>query len=1567
MNKDRLKIVGQVFAIVVALSMIISAGAFLTFSTTITAASQGDTVESSPFGTMIRLRTNTFDPLKAVPELPTILSTPAYPTWVEAPYIIQAEEPITEPWKSELNKAGVEIISYIPDNALLVRMDEATKAVAEALPGIRWSGNLEPAYKISPELNDMVGTISIDIMLFTEASNNDIVQLITKLAGGKIIALTNTEASKLVRAEIDSSWLTLLASQSEVKWISEFTQPKPMNDSTVPLLQSGGGLRPVHSQGIEGLDEIITVSDSGLNTGHPNFQASIYTSSGNQPKVLANYIPPTSPANMGDYGSYHGTHTSGTTSGDGPTYGTWQASTYDGHAFMDQLVMQDIGDSSQPDYVFPPSDYYNYLFGDSEAYGSKFHSNSWGGGSTYGDDSVQIDKYIWDSQDYTICFAAGNDGTSEPPGRQAEAKNEITVGGTSNDGGSMYGSSTRGPCDDGRLFPDVLAPAVSVTSCTSGTGYVGMSGTSMACPAGAGCAALVREYYRTGWYPTGTQIGANGWNPSAALIKATLVNGAVDIGTANIPNNNEGWGRIHLDNALFFAGDARENMVIDQTEGMVTGGFFEYHFGVTDASQPFRATLVWTDFPGDPIAAKMLVNDLDLTVVAPGGTTYRGNVFSGGQSTTGGTYDSLNVIECVYRNSPSTGVYTVRIDAPTVAMGPQNFALVVTANHDDGYGRVTMDRPVYNEADTINLRVEDLNTIGVTVDVVVTGSISGDQETVSLTRTAVNSGVYLGTLDTDIGLTNVEDGFLQVYHGETITATYTDGDPPHSDTATALIDIAKPVITNVRAENILGTSAIIKWDTNENADSVVHYREFGQPTFSTESDLSLAVDHAVPLLGLLENTKYEYYVESTDWLGRTAMDDRNGMYYTFRTTSALTGGALILYVDDDDGTPSNTGDPFEVDWWNNFDLYGWTYSTWDIDALQASPTYTDLNQAPMIIWSCADGYPVIGTDDRNALEPYLDQALTGGGTVPMCWIVGQDTGWDMCDGSGTDQDPTWYNNYLCADYRQDSCNEPNSEDGGEGTESSSRGQTGTVQVLDVGHALNIYGYDNIDLEEDAFDPGGGRFWPDDINTATSGLTGETSQIVMDYNVHDSTTSGNPGNAAIVCQEAGGAAGAARIVYNAFSHEMIASTNNGGNDWNPPSTDTERSGMCDQTIQWLLGGNHPTIDLTNPTGGELFTGNSITVTWTVSGAASIDLYYSPNSGQEYIPLATGLAGSTISYPWDITGYEDADTYRVKVVALGSAIYATLTDFSESLDFEIDHGVDTLPPITIPGSVQTSVNPITAGTMITLTATIDDSQMGKSVITDAEWCLAQLGDGPTWPSGNAMNPADGTFNTMTEDVTVDIDTTGWLGGWYELWVRGRDAAGNWASSEKTDVFVIGGAGFPYDIPIGGTGWQFISFPYVMSGDVITVFDDTNGDGGTTWTMIQYYDGSDPTDHWKTYYTAVPTLSDMPTVDQNKGVWIYITANGGDGVLTTGTLGDYSGAAVVVPLEIGWNLVGYPTATPRQAQNTLPGGVTKLAVYNGAMTYNIEEVALTTTMSEGNAYWVYSTDGADWTCNT
>ena len=211
----------------------------------------------------------------------------------------------------------------------------------------------------------------------------------------------------------------------------------------------------------------------------------------------------------------------------------------------------------------------------------------------------------------------------------------------------------------------------------------------MACPAATAATALIRQYFVDGFYPTGVANPADSLVPTGALLKAVLVNTCQDMTgvAATIPNNTEGWGRIVLDESLHFSGDSGRLWVADvrRANGLVTGTQREFTVDVVSAARPLEVTLAFTDFAGTVNAASAPVNDLSLVVIAPGGTQYRGNVFTSGWSTTGGSADLINNVERVAIQVPAAGTWTFRVVGTTVPQGPCGYGLCATGALAGGF------------------------------------------------------------------------------------------------------------------------------------------------------------------------------------------------------------------------------------------------------------------------------------------------------------------------------------------------------------------------------------------------------------------------------------------------------------------------------------------------------------------------------------------------------------------------------------------------------------------------------------------------------------------------------------------------------------------------------------------------------------------------------------------------------------------------------------------------------------------------------------------------------------------
>jgi subtilisin-like proprotein convertase family protein len=405
----------------------------------------------------------------------------------------------------------------------------------------------------------------------------------------------------------------------------------------------------------------------------------------------------------------------------------------------------------------------NYANLQSQAYhdGARISNNSWGANTAgaYDSDAQSYDALVRDAQpsgstfpvagnqEMVIVFAAGNAGSgAQTVGSPGTAKNVIVVGAAENvrsmstaNGGNnssgndgcttpdtdannandIVGFSSRGPCTDGRVKPDIAAPGSHITggapqtspppsntgtgtalACFTGEGvcalpgggtsgsasnffpvgqrfYTESSGTSHSTPCVAGACALIRQYFiNNGLTP-----------PSPAMTKAFLMNSAryMTGASANdtLPSNNQGMGELNLGTAF----DSVTRFMRDEVSSdlVTNSGATRTFLGmIADPSKPFHVTLAWTDAPG-PTSGSAYKNDLDLTVTV-GGNTYRGNVFSGANSVTGGTADPRNNAESVFLPAGMSGPFTVTVTAaninsdgvPNNAVAlDQDFALVV--------------------------------------------------------------------------------------------------------------------------------------------------------------------------------------------------------------------------------------------------------------------------------------------------------------------------------------------------------------------------------------------------------------------------------------------------------------------------------------------------------------------------------------------------------------------------------------------------------------------------------------------------------------------------------------------------------------------------------------------------------------------------------------------------------------------------------------------------------------------------------------------------------------------------
>jgi hypothetical protein len=186
-------------------------------------------------GLQIRLKADTFDPLKEQPDIPDHLRL----TQPNNYYLIQCTGPIQPGWVNTLQDMGVVIEGYIPDYAYIAHIDDETRSEVEQLPFIRWTGSFHPAYKLDSYMEKKGGDIVLNVLVFKGkgggenlyAARDELIAL-----GGEIRYEGRWDIGEyLLEVKIDASKVQDVVSIPEVMWIDEWTPPQPCMDNVREL------------------------------------------------------------------------------------------------------------------------------------------------------------------------------------------------------------------------------------------------------------------------------------------------------------------------------------------------------------------------------------------------------------------------------------------------------------------------------------------------------------------------------------------------------------------------------------------------------------------------------------------------------------------------------------------------------------------------------------------------------------------------------------------------------------------------------------------------------------------------------------------------------------------------------------------------------------------------------------------------------------------------------------------------------------------------------------------------------------------------------------------------------------------------------------------------------------------------------------------------------------------------------------------------------------------------------------------------------------------------------------
>lgn len=310
----------------------------------------------------------------------------------------------------------------------------------------------------------------------------------------------------------------------------------------------------------------------------------------------------------------------------------------------------------------------------------------------------------------------GDDGFDCIPDR-GTAKNVLTVGAvlevadyTGPHNVVMSSFSGWGPCDDGRIKPDIVAKGVGVFSAGSNhdSHYSTKNGTSMSTPNAAGTMALLQQHYQN--LNDGTPM-------RASTLKGLVIHTADEAGSSPGPDYIFGWGLMNAERAADLITENTEGQIVIDEIALENGSVYEREVNVVGGN-PLRVTISWTDPAGNVMSPVLndrtpsLVNDLDLRLVDESGFVYFPYSLDPDEPDAPATNTEKNYVdnvEMVYVDNAEAGIYTIVVDHDGVMASSQVFSIIISGIDDyddipfcpagliypeDGANEVYLNKPI---------------------------------------------------------------------------------------------------------------------------------------------------------------------------------------------------------------------------------------------------------------------------------------------------------------------------------------------------------------------------------------------------------------------------------------------------------------------------------------------------------------------------------------------------------------------------------------------------------------------------------------------------------------------------------------------------------------------------------------------------------------------------------------------------------------------------------------------------------------------------------------------------------
>ena len=588
-------------------------------------------------------------------------------------FLVQYVTQPLEAFHRRIEGLGGRVRRFVAKHAEIVELSPAARVALESEPFVRWIGPYHPEYRLDPQLLSALSSgdlesrrYVIQVMQRGPTQKGIVAERIVELGGAIEAAIPQ---GFMLQATLSPRALAQVVTWNEVLFVDEWSEPRTYMDK---VRVDGGADFLEANSGMTGAGVAGEALDTGIFAGHQDFQS-------NFPLIHG------SNSNNRD----HGTAVAGIVFGDGTGSGDARGMMPDGTNIFSSFLSLSNRYTHTAELLQPP-------------YEAVFQTNSWGiGYGGYGNQTTELDDIALQN-DIVIVQAQGNSGNQTSEGL-SHAKNVVSVGGiihnntqTLTDDRHQGSGGSTGPAPDGRLKPDLSFWYDSIRTTAGSGGYTsGFGGTSAATPETAGHIGLFHQMWHMNVFGNDPQgMTAFESRPKPAFAKAWMINTAEQYpftsASADLRRARQGWGRADLQSMFersdrFFFSD--HEVPLENLESA------SWQVTVPTGETAFKVTMVYPDVAGTTSSSQHRINDLSLRVTAPDSTQYWGNngLTDGNWSTPGGSSNTLDTVENVFVENPTSGTWTVEVLADEVNQDAHDetpevdaaFALVISGVEGD--------------------------------------------------------------------------------------------------------------------------------------------------------------------------------------------------------------------------------------------------------------------------------------------------------------------------------------------------------------------------------------------------------------------------------------------------------------------------------------------------------------------------------------------------------------------------------------------------------------------------------------------------------------------------------------------------------------------------------------------------------------------------------------------------------------------------------------------------------------------------------------------------------------------